>query len=169
MRPGLKKRPKPIRKPRLPVKPVRTGFGSGRFQTGPNLKFKFELKMKKFQKIPKNISSCDESNGVKFCFKYSFIQYTLQAFEFTQKNVHTKVYKYNIKHVIHCINVKVVKKGLEGSFRLKHVIQTFIQYILRAFEFKQKNKFGRLPLKPTGNRSNRSANRWKPVESPFLV
>ena len=45
--------------------------------------------------------------------------------KFKQKNMHTKIYKYNVKHVIHCINIKVVKKGLEGSFRLKHVIQTF--------------------------------------------
>jgi len=34
--------------------------------TGPNSKFKFEFKkMKKSQKILKNTSSCDESNGVK--------------------------------------------------------------------------------------------------------
>ena len=58
--------------------------------------------------------------------------------------MHIKVYKYNIK---------VVKKGLKGSFRLKHVIQTFIYYTLRAFEFKQKRKkieFDRLPAKPAG-------------------
>jgi len=43
-----------------------TGSGLGRLQTGPNLNFKFEFrKMKKFQKISKNTSSCDESNGVK--------------------------------------------------------------------------------------------------------
>jgi len=36
----------PVRKPRLPVKPVRTGSGTRRFQTGPNLKFKFEFKKK---------------------------------------------------------------------------------------------------------------------------
>ena len=36
-------------------------------QTGPNLKFEFEFKkMKNSQKIPKNTSSCGESNGVKF-------------------------------------------------------------------------------------------------------
>ena len=46
---------------------IPTGTGSGRFQTGPNLKFKFEFqKIKKFQKIPKNTSSCDNFNGVKF-------------------------------------------------------------------------------------------------------
>ena len=40
--------------------------GTGRFQTAPiqNLKFEFK-KMKNSQKIPKNTSSCDESNGVK--------------------------------------------------------------------------------------------------------
>ena len=58
--------PEPVRKPRLPVKPVWTGSGSGRFQTGPNSNFKFELKNKNSQKISKNTSSCDESNGVKF-------------------------------------------------------------------------------------------------------
>ena len=41
---GFKSRPEPVRKPRLPVKSVRIGSGSGRFQTGPNSKFKFELK-----------------------------------------------------------------------------------------------------------------------------
>ena len=38
-------------------------------------------------------------------------------YKLNKKSVHTKVYKYN---------VKVVKKELEGSFRLKYVIQTFI-------------------------------------------
>ena len=68
----------------------------------------------------------------------------MRAFEVKQKSVHTKVYKYN---------VKIVKKGLEGSFRLKHIIQIFIWYTLRAFEFKQKKKkieFDRLPVKPDG-------------------
>ena len=58
--------------------------------------------------------------------------------------MHTKVYKYN---------VKIVKKGLEGSFRLKHIIQIFIYYTLRAFEFKQKKKkieFDRLLVKLAG-------------------
>ena len=45
----------------------RPGSGSGRLETGPNSNFKFEFeKMKKSQKILKNTSSCDESNGVKF-------------------------------------------------------------------------------------------------------
>ena len=35
---------KPVRFDRLPVKPVRPGYGLGRYQTGPNSKFKFELK-----------------------------------------------------------------------------------------------------------------------------
>ena len=71
--------------------------------------------MKNSQKIPKNTSRCDESNGVKFsqksvhCIVYGDLK--------LKKNVHTKVYKYN---------VKVVKRGLEGSFILKYVIQIFI-------------------------------------------
>ena len=66
-----KNRPAPVRKPRLPVKPVRTRSGLGRFQTVPNLKFKFEFKkIKNSQKIPKNTSRCDESNGVKFSQKF---------------------------------------------------------------------------------------------------
>ena len=46
----------------------RTGLtGLGRYQTGPNSKFKFKFKkMKNSQKNPKNTSRCDESNGVKF-------------------------------------------------------------------------------------------------------
>ena len=41
---------------------------------------------------------------------------------------------------------------MEDSFRLKYVIQIFIYYTLRAFEFKPKKKieFGGLPDKPTG-------------------
>jgi len=61
----------PVRFDRLPVKPVRPGSGLGRYQIGPNSKFKFEFKkIKKFLKIPKNISRCDESNGVKFSQKF---------------------------------------------------------------------------------------------------
>ena len=49
------------------IKLVRAGSGSGRFQTGPNSKFKFEFKkIENSKKNPKNTSSCDESNGVKF-------------------------------------------------------------------------------------------------------
>ena len=44
-----------------------SGSGLGRYQIGPNSKFKFEFrKMKKFQKNLKNTLRCDESNGVKF-------------------------------------------------------------------------------------------------------
>jgi len=61
----------------VPVKPVRsgsglgrfgqTGSGLGRYQTGPNSKFEFEFKKWKIpQKNPKNTSRCDESNSVKF-------------------------------------------------------------------------------------------------------
>jgi hypothetical protein len=39
--------------------------GSGRFPTGPNLKFEFELKNKKSHKILKNTSRCVQSYGVK--------------------------------------------------------------------------------------------------------
>ena len=53
--------------------PVRSGSGLGRYQTGPNSKFKFEFKkMKNSQKIPKNTSRCDKSNGANF-LKNSFI------------------------------------------------------------------------------------------------
>ena len=46
----------------------RTGLtGLVRYETGQILKFEFEfIKMKNSQKIPKNISRYDESNGVKF-------------------------------------------------------------------------------------------------------
>ena len=41
----------PVRFDRLPVKPVRSGSGLGRYQTGPNSKFKFKFqKIKKFSK-----------------------------------------------------------------------------------------------------------------------
>ena len=61
----------PVRFDRLLVKPVRPGFGLGRYQTGPNSKFKFKFKkMKNSQKIPKNTSRYDESNGVKFFQKF---------------------------------------------------------------------------------------------------
>ena len=68
-----------------PVWPVtvRPSFGLGRYQTGPNSKFKFEFK-KKSQKDPKNTSRCDESNGVKFS-QNSFISYSLWGFEVKQK------------------------------------------------------------------------------------
>ena len=60
---------------------------------------------------------CDESNGVKFSQKFVHLVYSLRNLKLNKKNVHTKIYKYN---------VKLIKKGLEDSFRLKHVIQTFI-------------------------------------------
>ena len=47
-------------------------------------------------------------------FKYSLIWYTLRAFEFKQKKRAYKVYKYNVKHVIYYINVKVVQKRVGG-------------------------------------------------------
>ena len=51
--------------------PNRPGSGLDRYQTGPNSKFKFKFKkMKNSQKVPKNTSWCDESNGVKFSKKF---------------------------------------------------------------------------------------------------
>ena len=68
---GSQNRWEPVRFDQLPVKPVRTGSGLGRYQTGPNSKFKFKFKkMKNFQKIPKNTSKCDKSNCVKFSQKF---------------------------------------------------------------------------------------------------
>ena len=56
--------------------PARPGSGSGRLETGSNLNFKFEFqKMEKFQKILKNTSSCDESNGVKFFQIFIYLVY----------------------------------------------------------------------------------------------
>ena len=48
-------------------KTVGNRTGLVRYETGQILKFEFEfIKMKNSQKIPKNISRYDESNGVKF-------------------------------------------------------------------------------------------------------
>ena len=60
-----------------PVWPVkRSGSGLGRYQTGPNSKFKIEFKkMKNSLKISKNTSRCDESNGVKFSQKFVRLTY----------------------------------------------------------------------------------------------
>jgi len=44
---GSPNRWEPVRFDRLPVKPVRSGSGLGRYQTGPNSKFKFEFKKMK--------------------------------------------------------------------------------------------------------------------------
>ena len=44
---GSPNRWEPVRLDRLPVKPVRPGSGLGRYETGPNSKFKFELKKMK--------------------------------------------------------------------------------------------------------------------------
>ena len=49
--------------------------------------------MKNFQKIPKNTSRCDKSNGVKY---FSIVCGDLKL---NKKRVHTKVYKYNVKVV----------------------------------------------------------------------
>ena len=42
--PGLQNRWEPIWFDQLSVKPVRSNFGLGRYQTGPNSKFKFDFK-----------------------------------------------------------------------------------------------------------------------------
>ena len=73
------------RKPRLPVKLVRTGSGLGRFQTDPNLKFEFEFKKMKIPKKILKILQVATNLMVSKNFKYSFIWYTLRAFEFKQK------------------------------------------------------------------------------------
>jgi len=50
----------------------RPGSGSDRYETGQYSKFKFEIKkMKNSQKIPKNTSRCEESNGVKLSQKFA--------------------------------------------------------------------------------------------------
>jgi len=52
----------------------RTGTGLVRYETGQILKFEFEfIKMKNSQKIPKNISRYDESNGVKFSQIFDYL------------------------------------------------------------------------------------------------
>ena len=53
-----------------PIWPVTVQTGPGRYQTGPNSKFKFELKK---WKISKNTSRWDESNGVKFSQKFVYL------------------------------------------------------------------------------------------------
>ena len=80
--------------------------------------------MKILKKLLKILQVATSLMVSKFLNIHSF-SILCEHLKLNKKNVHTKVYKYNVKHVIHCINVKVVKKGLEGSFRLKHVIQTF--------------------------------------------
>ena len=58
---------------RLSVKPVRSGSGLGRYQTGPNSKFKFEFKkMKNYQKILKILQGATNLMVSNF-LKNSFI------------------------------------------------------------------------------------------------
>ena len=55
---------------------IPTGTGPETAVTGVNSKFKVEFKkMKKSQKHPKNTSSCDESNGVKFFQIFVYLVY----------------------------------------------------------------------------------------------
>ena len=68
-RQGLQNRWEPVRFDRLPVKPVRPGFDLGRYQTGPNSKFKFEFKkMKNSQKILQGATNLMVSNFLKNSF-----------------------------------------------------------------------------------------------------
>src|SRR6185437_7512741 len=79
-----------------------------------------------------------------------------------------KVYKYN---------VKIVKIGLEGSFKLKHVIKHLFSILCAHLNLNQKNMnlagyhLNRPVTGQTGpvNRSNRQASRYEPVEHEFLV
>ena len=54
--------------------------------------------MKNYQKIPKNTSRCDESNGVNFSQKFCSFSIVCGDLKL-KKKVHTKVYKYNVKIV----------------------------------------------------------------------
>ena len=54
---------------------------------------------KKIQKIPKNTSRCDESNGVKKFSKIRPFSIVCGDLKLNKKNVHIKVYKYNVKVV----------------------------------------------------------------------
>ena len=85
----------------LPVKSVRSGSGLDWYQTGPNSKFKKMKILKKFLKILQGATNLMLSNFLK----NSFIYYSLRGFEVKQKNVHTKIYKYN---------VKIVQKRIRG-------------------------------------------------------
>ena len=52
--------------------------------------------MKISQKNSKNTSRCDESNGVKFSQKIRSFSMVCGIYKLNKKNVHTKVYKYNV-------------------------------------------------------------------------
>ena len=69
---GSPNRWEPVRFDRLPVKPVRTGSGFGRYPTDQNSKFKFEFKkwkiLKKFLKILQGAMNLMVSNFLKNSF-----------------------------------------------------------------------------------------------------
>ena len=69
---GSQNRREPVRFDQLPVKSVWTGSGLGRYQTGPNSKFKFEFKkwkfLKKFLKILQGTTNLMVSNFLKNSF-----------------------------------------------------------------------------------------------------
>ena len=75
----------------------RSGSGLGWYQTDPNSKFKFEFqKMKNFQKIPKNTSSCDESNGVKFFQIFIHLVYFCEHLKL-KKHAYKSIQIYTIR------------------------------------------------------------------------
>jgi len=55
--------------------------------------------MEKSQKILKNTSSCDESNGGNFFSNIRSFSILCEHLKLNKKNMHTKVYKYNVKVV----------------------------------------------------------------------
>ena len=66
---GFTNRWEPVRFDRLLVKPVRSGSGLDRYQTGPNSKFKFEFKKnEKFLKILQGATNLMVSNFLKNSF-----------------------------------------------------------------------------------------------------
>ena len=70
---GSPNRWEPVRFDRLLVKPVRPGSGLDRYQTGPNLKFKFKFfkknkKSQKFLKILQGATNLMVSNFLKNSF-----------------------------------------------------------------------------------------------------
>ena len=86
--------------------------------------------MKNSKKIPKNTSRCDEFNDVKFSQKFvHLVQFA--GFEVKQKNIHTKIYKYN---------VEVVQKRVGGFIQTKICYTNIYLVYFAAFEFKPKKK-----------------------------
>jgi hypothetical protein len=68
----------PVRKPWEPVVPVR--IGSGRFPTGPNSKFEFDLKKYKISQNSQKYFKVCKSTGIKN-FQIFIRLYSLRALE----------------------------------------------------------------------------------------